>query len=191
MEAPSRTEPALWLERHGDALYAFALARVRNRVAAEDLVQETLLAAYAGREGFRGDAAERTWLTGILRHKVLDFLRRRDREVPLPPDMDAFADIEDTCFDARGHWQVEVRDWARPERAHELDELRRVLNECIAALPERLGALFLLREVDGMETGALLEALEISSANNLWVMLSRARMRLRACLEQRAIAPRG
>ncbi len=189
MNEPNRTDPGAWLDEHGDVLYAFALGRVRNTAVAEDLVQETLLAAFTGRERFQGDSAERTWLIGILKHKVIDHLRRRGREVPLDETRDYPPDVEEACFDARGHWQADVRTWSRPDRVMEQEQLLAALRECIAALPERLGTLFVLREVDGMETGELLEALGISSAGNLWVMLSRARLRLRACLEERAMAP--
>ena len=74
-----QSEPALWLEQHGDALFAYALGRTRNRATAEDLVQDTLLAAFASRDAFKGGSAERTWLIGILKHKVIDCLRRRGR----------------------------------------------------------------------------------------------------------------
>jgi RNA polymerase sigma-70 factor (ECF subfamily) len=182
-------DPARWLDLHGDALYAYALARIRNAATAEDLVQDTLVAAIAGRDAFKGGSQERTWLVGILKHKVIDCLRRQRREVPLAEEADVSGDIETTLFDERGHWQVEVREWARPERVLESEEFWEALRECLAALPERLGRVFMLRELDGMETEELLQVLGISSANNLWVMLSRARLRLRACLEARAIVP--
>lgn len=189
MQSTAQSDPAVWLQRHGDALYAFALGRVRNASVAEDLVQDTLLAAFASREGFRGEAAERTWLIGILKHKVIDHLRRRGREVPLDEQHDYPADVEDACFDERGHWLVDVRDWSRPDRVLEQDQLLALLRECIGALPERLATLFVLREVDGMESEELIAELEISSPGNLWVMLSRARMRLRACLEEKSVQP--
>jgi RNA polymerase sigma-70 factor (ECF subfamily) len=82
-----------------------------------------------------------------------------------------------------------VREWSRPDRAVEGGQLLEAIRDCLQALPERLRTLFMLRELDGMETGELVETLNISSANNLWVMLSRARLRLRQCLEARAIMP--
>jgi len=182
-------DPTRWLELHGDALYAYALARIRNAATAEDLVQDTLVSALAGRDAFKGASQERTWLIGILKHKLIDCLRRQRREVPLVNERDESGDIEATLFDERGHWQVEVREWAQPERALENEEFWEALRQCLAALPERLGSVFMLRELDGMETEELLQALDISSANNLWVMLSRARLRLSACLEARAIVP--
>ncbi len=182
-------DPARWLEQHGDALYAYALGRTRNVATAEDMVQETLLAAFTSRGAFKGDSAERTWLIGILKHKVIDYLRRQWREVRLEDEAVVSGDIETTLFDERGHWQVDVRDWAQPERALEREEFWDALRDCLAALPERLGRLFMLRELDGMETEELLQVLNISSANNLWVMLSRARLRLSQCLEGKAIAP--
>ncbi len=185
----SSRDPARWLELHGDALYAFALARTRNPATAEDLVQDTLVAAFAGRDAFKGESAERTWLVGILKHKVIDCLRRQGREVPLADETDVSGDIETTLFDERGHWQVDMRAWAQPERALEREEFWDALRDCLAALPERLGRLFTLRELDGMETEELLQVLGISSANNLWVMLSRARLRLSVCLEAKSIMP--
>jgi len=187
--AAGRHDPARWLDLHGDALYAYALARTRNSATAEDLVQDTLVVAFAGREAFKGEAAERTWLIGILKHKVIDCLRRQGREVALVEEADESGDIETTLFDERGHWQVDVREWSQPERMLEREEFWDALRDCLAALPERLGRLFMLRELDGMETDELLQVLGISSANNLWVMLSRARLRLSACLEARSIVP--
>ena len=187
--AAQQRDPARWLELHGDALYAYALARTRNAATAEDLVQDTLVAAFAGRDAFKGEAAERTWLIGILKHKVIDYLRRQGREVPLADAANESGDIETTLFDENGHWQVDVREWSQPERMLEREEFWDALRDCLAALPERLGRLFMLRELDGMETDELLQVLGISSANNLWVMLSRARLRLSACLEARSIAP--
>ena len=74
------SDPEQWLDQHGDALYAFALLRVQQPAVAEDLVQDTLLAAFSGRERFGGGAQERTWLIGILKHKIIDHLRKSGRE---------------------------------------------------------------------------------------------------------------
>ena len=148
------------------------------------------MAAFAGRDAFKGQSAERTWLIGILKHKVIDCLRRQGREVALVDKADVSGDIETTLFDECGHWQADVRDcWAQPEWALEREEFWDALRDCLAALPERLGRLFMLRELDGMETEELLQVLDISSTNNLWVMLSRARLRLSTCLESKAIVP--
>jgi RNA polymerase sigma-70 factor (ECF subfamily) len=175
------TDPACWLDVHGDALYAYALARVRERSLAEDLVQETLLAALSAPGAFRGESAERTWLVGILKHKLVDHLRRAAREQPLP---DGMTDIEELAsyFDDTGHWSMQIGDWGRPERALEQEQFRKAFNDCLDRLPERLRLLYTMRELEEMETDELTRALDITSAN-VWVMLSRARLRLRQCLE--------
>lgn len=175
-------DPVNWLDEHGDALYAFALMRVREPGLAEDLVQETLLAALESAGKFKGESAERTWLTGILKHKVLDYMRRSKREKPLTDEDEARMD-DRSLFDETGHWTVKPLDWANPDLALENEQFWNTMKNCVEKLPEKLRTLYILREFDDINTDALLETLNISSMNNLWVMLSRARMHLRQCLE--------
>jgi len=176
-------DPATWLDRYGDALYAYALMRVRNPSVAEDLVQDTLLAAIKSVDRFKGESSERTWLIGILKHKVFDHLRRASRERRLDEGMVPTEGEEAQHFDDRGQWRVEVAEWSDPERSLEREEFWQTLQDCVGKLPDRLAILFTLRELDGMETDKLMETLNISSHNNVWVMLSRVRQRLRKCLE--------
>jgi len=175
-------DPINWLDEHGDALYAFALMRVREPSQAEDLVQETLLAALGTVENFKGESTERTWLTGILKHKVLDHLRRSGREKPLTDEDEASME-KASMFDETGKWTIKPVDWADPERSLEQEQFWNTMSNCVENLPEKLRTLYILREFDGIETDVLLETLNISSKNNLWVMLSRARLQLRHCLE--------
>lgn len=174
--------PINWLDNHGDALYAFAIMRVREPRQAEDLVQETLLAALESVENFKGISAERTWLIGILKHKVLDHLRRSKREQPLTDEDEA--NLENlSMFDETGHWSITPGDWVEPERSLEKEQFWNTMKNCVEKLPEKLRTLYVLREFDDIKTDTLLETLKISSMNNLWVMLSRARLQLRQCLE--------
>lgn len=175
------TDPESWLDLHGDAMFAFARLRVGDRSLAEDLVQDALLAAIGAAERFREDASERSWLIGILKHKIVDHLRRASRERTLG-SVDADGEF-DAQFDATGHWVEAPTAWRAPDRALENDQLGDALAACIERLPEKLRAAFVLREVDGLETAEVIETLDISSANNLWVMLSRARSRVRKCLD--------
>jgi RNA polymerase sigma-70 factor (ECF subfamily) len=181
--APARPPepPALrWLEEHGDVLYAYALSRVRDPHAAEDLVQETLLAGIAAARGFHGDSSERTWLVGILRHKLTDHLRRSFRE---RPPSESGADGLDGLFDRRGHWKAAPSKWgADPHALAEDAEFVSVLTRCLSRLPARTANLFWLREAEGVETGELCERLNVSAAN-VWAMLHRARSGLRECLK--------
>lgn len=177
-----KLDAAGWLQRHGDTLYRFALARVHDESLAEDLVQETLLAALQAGERYTGGASERTWLIGILKHKLADFFRRACRESTEEFDEDTALLNMDGAFDERGRWQIEVSDWAEPERSLENAQFWQALSACVARLPPRLALLFALREIDGVETGELCETLEVSN-NNLWVMLSRMRLQMRNCLD--------
>ncbi len=176
-------DPATWLDRHGNALYAYALMRVRDASVAEDLVQDTLLAAIKSVDRFKGESSERTWLIGILKHKVFDHLRRAGRERRLDEGMVPTEGEEAQHFDDRGQWRVEVAEWSDPERSLEREEFWQTLQDCVGKLPDRLAILFTLRELDGMDTDTLMETLNISSHNNVWVMLSRVRQRMRQCLE--------
>lgn len=178
MTAP-KVDPSRWLDEHGDALFAFAMLRINNRATAEDLVQETLIAGMQA--NFKGQSSERTWLIGILKNKIVDFIRKHHREVTADfgPDMPEF----DQAFDETGHWRAQLGAWAEPARDAENDALKVALAECIAALPDRMRTLFVLREVDGLDTEWLVKELDLSSKNNLWVILSRARERLRSCLQ--------
>lgn len=172
--------PALhWLEEHGDALYSYALARVRDPNVAEDLVQESLLAGLASPGAFRGQSAEQSWLIGILRHKLVDYLRRNLRERPLsqmpPEDMSEL-------FDRKGHWKSRPAKWSGdPHALAESAEFRDVLSQCLSRLPSRMAQLFWLREAEEMETGELCDRLNVSAAN-VWAILHRARSGLRKCL---------
>ena len=180
----SSTDPEAWLSLHGDALYGYAVLRVREPALAEDLVQETLLAALSARERYQGQASERTWLVGILKNKLIDHLRRAGREQTYDPTSEDDGHFE-AQFDRSGHWLSPPRTWSDPAFVAENAELRTVLFECIERLPERQRQLLVLRELDGMATEELLVVLSISTPGNLWVMLSRARERVRACVEMR------
>jgi len=182
MGEKDRTDPAEWVEVHGDALFRFALLRVRDRTLAEDLVQETLLAALRGRDRFSGRSTERTWLVGILKNKISDHFRRSARESSRDGLLLREA-LGDNPFDGRGHWKTGPSDWgtdpaALARHAGFFEQLRR----CLSELPGLQGGAFTLREVDGLGTQEICKLLEISETN-LWVILHRARMRLRACLE--------
>lgn len=174
--------PVNWLDEHGDVLYAYALMRVREPSQAEDLVQETLLAAFRAVENFRGESTERTWLTGILKHKVLDHFRRSGRGKTLSEE-DETSMEKASLFNETGQWSIKPGNWGEPERSLEQEQFWNTMSNCIENLPEKLRLLYILREFDGIETDVLLETLNISSKNNLWVMLSRARLQLRHCLE--------
>src|SRR4030065_488582 len=126
------SDPATWLDQHGDSLYRFALLRVRNPTTAEDLVQETLLAAWRAQAGFAGQSAERTWLIAILKNKLIDHFRRTSRETP-PPDMADTDEAIDALFARHnGHWARTPAAWASPDGALEQAEFWQVFQDCLA-----------------------------------------------------------
>lgn len=174
-------DPATWVDAHGDYLYRFALARARDPEAADELVQETLLAALTARHAFRGRSSERSWLTAILKRKVIDWLRaqvrKRVRQEPLP---DAWADAR---FTRGGKWKTKPDEWSADDPGREMtgDDFRHTLAACLDKLPPRVRHAFVLRHIEEEAAEDVCEAVG-ASANNLWVMLHRARLRLWRCL---------
>ena len=181
-------DPADWVDRHGDYLFRYALARVRDRSLAEDLVQEALLAALQSLGAYAGRSAERTWLTGILKHNILDHFRRASRQTALDESDEARLEHEE-LFQREGEWAGHwdrargPADWrATPADLFERGEFRDALARCLAGLPARAASAFTLREMEGLSGEEVCAALGIS-ASNLWVTLHRARMHLRHCVE--------
>ena len=178
------SDPENWVERHGDYLYRFALSRLRDPKTAEDAVQETFLAALQSRHRFEGRSSERTWLAGILKHKILDHFRRGLREAGLD-DRSEPADRSGGWFDTEGHWKLDENspaEWGDPGRTLEQSRFWEALGRCLGELPPRTARAFALREIEEEETDAICKELNISPTN-YWVMLHRARMHLRRCLE--------
>ncbi len=168
-----------WLADHGDALYRYALQRVRNPDVAEDLVQEALLAALSAESDFGEQSTERTWLIGILKHKFLDYLRKSMRQ-RLSSELQN--EQEYNPFDQNGHWRIKVSSWGgNPLERLETAEFHRVLADCLSKLPPQFSQVFWMREAESMETTELCKELEIT-ATNLWTILHRARLRLQRCL---------
>jgi len=160
----------------------YASLQLRDAASAEDAVQEALVAALAGESGFAGRANLRTWLTGILKHKIVDVIRRQKRERPAPA-MDVADETEfDALFDERGHWEEAPDVWQQPEGSLSQKQFLAALEACLKALPERTARVFMMREHLGLETSEICKELGIT-ATHCWVMLHRARMALRQCLE--------
>lgn len=181
------TTPERWVDDHGDALFGYAFTRLRDRARAQDLVQDTLLAAWRSRERFAGESSERTWLVGILRHKLLDFLRTASRERSFT-DLEFYTDEEGETFgnlDFPGHWSAGSAPGAWRELGAGVDSPRfwDVFYACCARLPDRIAQAFILREVDELSTAEICRQTGVTESN-LWVMLHRARLALRSCLEQ-------
>ena len=184
----AQIDPTDWLGEHGDYLYRYALVRVRDTAAAEDLLQETLLAAMRSVHLHEGRSSERTWLVGIMKHKVFDYFRRLARTPEFQiSNEDGLEDLD--CFESDGPWPGHWREgWAPiswPADAATLLESREfweTLDRCLTRLSPRMAIAFTLREIDGLSSEEVCEVLNITP-NNLWVILHRSRARLRHFLE--------
>ena len=172
-----------WLDEHGDYLYRYARRRLMSDDLAQDAVQETLLAGLEARASFGGRSAVRTWLTGILKHKVSDLLRRQGRE-GAPPQREDGSDDWEALFAADGHWAQELREWPTPESEFEKGRLLAALEECYKRLKPALARVLSLRVVEDMETEGICAELGMTQSH-VWVSLHRARLTLRECLDGR------
>jgi RNA polymerase sigma-70 factor (ECF subfamily) len=182
------SNPTHWLEEHGSALYSFAFLHVRDTHRAEDLVQETLLAALNARERFQGGSSVRTWLTGILKHKIMDEYRRQAREVPLPNSPEAALEAAEALrvaesFTDNGKWSQPPADWGDAEQSLSRTQLWSLIEQCLEALSPRMARLFVLRELWEMETDEVCKELDMTPTN-LWTTLHRSRLGMRRCLEK-------
>ena len=184
---PGLSDPERWVELHGDYLFGFAMLRLRDASKAEDAVQETFLAALKGGKSFAGRSAEKSWLVGILKNKISDYYRKASREISFT-DLEFYSDEEGDRFVADGlskdSWvhQLGPQEWSSPGASLDREEFWRTFRDCSDKLPKNIGAVFTLREVDDIESKEICAMLNISESN-LWVMLHRARMALRRCME--------
>lgn len=164
-------------------LLRFAQLQLRNESMAEDVVSETLLAILEKPDNFEGRCSLHTYAIGILKFKIIDVLRKRGREVHIELlDEQSMDDALDALFLQDGHWQEPPPAWQQPERALEQSQFFEVLEACVGRLPPKIGRVFMMREWLERETDDICLELGIT-ANNCGVMLYRARMQLRECLD--------
>lgn len=177
-----RLDPSAWVDRYGDSLYRYALSRLRDPEAAEEVVQQTFLAALRAKNQYTAAGSEGGWLMGILKRKIVDEIRRRWR---LSSGENAEGDLAETLFDEAGSWQPHVgSSCQQPSSRLERDEFWQMIRDCLSNLPQRQADAFVLRELEGLRSEEICKELAISSSN-LWVLLYRARLRLSACISAR------
>lgn len=182
---PSKDIVTQWIAEHGDALFRYALKRVGKSETAEDLVQETFLAALRSAASFEGRSKAQTWLIGILRNKIADHLRKISRQ----QEKEAADRVESGIF-RNGHWQMGLKPWPEdPAKWTENQEFWQVVSQCQGKLPAKLALAFRMRDMEDLSMAEICETLEITSTN-LSVRLHRARILLRDCLERNWFAAR-
>lgn len=183
-------DPSTWVDAHGDALFRYAMMRLPDQSAAEDAVQETFLAAVESHKKFQGQSQARTWLIGILRHKIGDHFRKHRKELQVLENEDDDSQSLDNLFTPRGSWRQHPGRWrVNPEAIAQRQEFWQVLDECMKNLGPRTREVFAMRVLNESEPADVCKVLNITTTN-LWVHLHRARTGLRDCLEIKWFSPK-
>lgn len=180
------------LVEHRVYLIRFARLQLRNDAWAEDAVSETLLAALSRPQSFGNRSQLRTWLVGILKHKVIDLIRSNARLVALPDaQTDGEGDqLDRMAFQADGHFAEPPNDWGDPDKTLQQAQFFQILDACMERLPPALGRIFLMREWMELSTQEICKELALTPTN-LYVQLHRARLRLQECLNIHWFGNRG
>lgn len=181
-----KSNPGDWLEQYGDYLYSFAMSQLNNEMHAEDVVQETLLSAYEAYDSYRGDSTVKTWLTGILKLKIIDLIRIQIRE----PTTNTISDDNETdewigeLFDQRGSWVRPPQEWANPDQVLHNHQFISAYEQCFKNLKPVLANIYNLKESSKHTSQEICQLLDITKSN-LNVIFFRAKMTLRRCLEHK------
>jgi len=179
-------DPRHWVEAHADYLYGYALPRLNDEEQAKDLVQETFLAALERKEKFEGKSSERTWLTAILKNKIIDVYRKRSSGLKMAAVKEAEEELQDFFNADDGHWNkahtpqpfgIENQDPLQDK------EFNGIFQKCMQKLPALWMAVFTMKHIDDAATDIICSELKISQAN-FWVIIHRAKLNLRACLQR-------
>ena len=179
-------QPHLWLKLYGDYLFSIAFVKLSNREVAEDIVQETFIAALKAKDSFRNNSAEKTWLTTILNNKIIDYYRKKD----VLKDSTEYVtetgkSFDEHFFEDNGHWleHAAPQEWSNADKNVDRNEFYRILQYCIQKMPQKLVPVFIAKFIDEQDPEIICKEYEISSSN-YWVMLHRARVLIRSCLEK-------
>lgn len=174
-------------EAHSDYLYSFAITRVNDEHLARDLVQDTFMAALKSIDSFRKQSKASTWLTAILKNKIIDHYRKKVREYH-KESLDGISASEE-FFDRKGHWRKDQypKDWnIDTDRGIQQEEFYGILQKCLKKLNELQRMAFVMKHMDDVDTADICKELEIT-ASNYWVIIHRAKLQLRKCMESQWI----
>lgn len=177
-------DPETWVNEHGDYLFGFAMSKLKDKMLAEDMVQETLVSAISAADRYQATASIRTWLTTILRNKIVDFWRSRGRETTATDLMSVMDDETsvDDFFDHTGRWADMPNKYPDPDAALESKQFWQIFGHCISRLKPQQAEIFLAREVYGMDNEEISQSHAISMSN-VFVLMHRARIAMGKCLE--------
>lgn len=172
-----------WVNEYGDMLYRYAMTRINDSDVAKDLVQDTFLAAWRNYNNFKGEISEKNWLYAILKNKIIDHFRKASTR--LTDSLPNVAD-EDPYFDEAQHWSATTvpKEWNDSSDAPVMKkEFYKVLRNCKSKLKEIQDTVFTLKYIDGLDSEEICKVLNLT-ASNYWVLIHRAKLQLRACLEK-------
>ena len=179
--------PELWVQKYSDALYAYTIVRVNDSGLAEDLVQETFLSAWKNRASFKGEASEKNWLYTICKNKIIDHYRKKASSIIRRAEVDT----SDDYFNEAEHWtkESEPNDWGIDyKQPVETKEFYSILELCKKKLQDMQQSVFVMKFMEGIETDEICKVLNITPSN-YWVLIHRAKLQLRSCLEKNWINP--
>lgn len=179
----SSLNPDQWINNYSDALYGYTLPRVNDAALAEDIVQETFLSAWKARDSFKGEASEKSWLYTICKNKIIDYYRKKAKDIIQPM---AERDHTDAYFDETEHWtgKAQPGNWGIDyQQSVDKKEFYTVLDTCKKKLQQLQQAVFVMKYMEGLDSAAICKALGIT-ASNYWVLIHRAKLQLRTCLEK-------
>lgn len=181
MEQSKQLDASKWIDLYADQLFAYAFSRVQDREVAEDLVQESFLSAWKSRDTYKGEASEKNWLYQICKNKIIDYYRSKKRSAIVEQD-----NSEKKYFDDSEHWATTTgpRDWQlNYQLPIEQKEFYSILESCKKKLKELQQEVFVLKYMEELDASRICQILGISNAN-YWVLIHRAKLQLRACLEK-------
>lgn len=177
----TRIEPSDWVEHYGDYLFRYANSRLRDNSASEEVVQETFLNGIRYHAQYSGTGTEQAWLLGILKRKIIDSIRKRNKHGSVTPYEESH-DPTNQLFDAKGNWNLESIPWSTsPAQKLESSELWRIVRECLSHLPSGQADVFTLSVMEEMESDEVCDQLSITPSN-FWVRMHRARLGLAQCV---------
>jgi RNA polymerase sigma-70 factor (TIGR02943 family) len=183
-------DPSRWIDQYGDFLYRYAWSRLRDANAAEEVVQETFLAGVRYHEQYAGHGSEQGWLVGIMKRKIIDYVRAQVKHsgtASLEDDPDPSGQL----FDANGDWKTNAVTWApAPDEKIEMSELWDVVRGCLGTLPQGQADVFTLSVMEEMDSDEICRQLDITPSN-FWVRMHRARLGLARCVGSRWNEDRG
>lgn len=179
-----KADPKKWLELYGTMLYQYALPRVNDSTLAEDLAQDTFLSALKGLAGFKGDASEKNWLFAIIKNKIIDYYRKKATENSLisMPDLQH---TDNAWFNDDGGWADNKMpaDWHTANNPAERKEIQKIISWCKEHLKTLQQQVFTLKYMEDLDSAEICKVLNISSSN-YWVLIHRARLQMRDCVEK-------